>query len=351
MNNVGQVWIVDPHQPIVVTGANGFIGARVVKTLLDFGFRRVRCFVRPSSDLGRLHGVVGSDRASSVEILEGNLLSPDDCARAVTDASVILHLAAGMDKSFAGCFMNSVLTTRNLLDAAVHGRTLKRFVNVSSFAVYSNWELSYGALFDESVPLESHPQERFDAYGYAKLKQEQLVRTYHERFGVPFVIVRPGAVFGPGTRSLTGRIGLDTFGLFLHLGGSNRIPFTYVDNCAEAIVRAGLIPGIDGEAFNVVDDDLPTSRSVLRRYKRDVRRFASLPVPYPLAYGLSALWETYANWSEGQLPPRFNRRRAAAEWKKHRYSNAKAKRLLNWQPRVPFDDGLRLFFASLQRTT
>ena len=351
MNSGTPQWIVDTHQPVVVTGANGFIGARVVKILLEYGFRRIRCFVRPSSNLARLQGVIGNDGATSVEILEGNLLSRDDCAQAVEGAAVILHLAAGMDKSFAGCFMNSVLTTRNLLDAAVDARTLKRFVNVSSFAVYSNWQLGNGSLFDESVPLETHPQERYDAYGYAKLKQEQLVKDYHTRFGVPYVIVRPGAVFGPGSRALTGRIGLDTFGLFLHLGGSNRVPLTYVDNCAEAIVRAGLVPGIDGEAFNVVDDDLPTSRSVLRGYKRNVRRFASLPVPYPLAYGLSALWEKYANWSDGQLPPRFNRRRAAAEWKKHRYSNAKAKRLLNWQPRVPVDDGLRLFFASLQHTT
>lgn len=351
MNGAKQSWIIDTDQPVVVTGANGFIGVRVVKMLLDYGFRRVRCFVRPSSNLARLHGIAGSDRAESIEILEGNLLSPDDCARAAAGASLILHLAAGMDKSFAGCFMNSVLTTRNLLDAAVNAGTLERFVNVSSFAVYSNWELRYGALFDENVPLETHPQERYDPYGYAKLKQEQLVRDYHTRFGLPYVIVRPGAVFGPGSQTLTGRIGLDTFGLFLHLGGSNRIPFTYVDNCAEAIVRAGLVPGVDSEAFNVVDDDLPTSRRVLRLYKRHVRRFASVPVPYPLAYALSALWEAYANWSDGQLPPRFNRRQAAAEWKRHRYSNAKTKRLLNWHPRVGFDDALRLFFTSLQRTT
>ena len=69
--------------------------------------------------------------------------------------------------------------------------------------------------------------------------------------------MRPGAVYGPGKSQLTGRIGIDTFGVFLHLGGSNQIPFTYVDNCAEAIILAGLVQGVDGEVFNVVDDESP----------------------------------------------------------------------------------------------
>ena len=351
MNDFNQPWIVDASQPVLVTGANGFIGTRVVKTLLDYGFRRVRCFVRPSSNLTRLRAVMAEHESArgAIDIIEGNLLSREDCAKAVSSATVVFHLAAGMDKSFAGCFMNSVLTTRNLLDAAVAERTLKRFVNVSSFAVYSTMERRYGALFDETTPLETHPRERFDPYGYGKLKQEHLVKDYHARLGVPYVIVRPGAVFGPGTRVLTGRIGINTFGFFIHLGGSNRIPFTYVDNCAELIVRAGLVPGVDGEAFNAVDDDLPTSRSFLRDYKKNVHRFLSVPLPYPLAYALSGLWEKYADWSQGQLPPRFNRRRAAAEWKRQRYSNAKAKRLLGWRPKVGFDDASRLFFSSLGR--
>src|SRR5438874_10347596 len=53
---------------------------------------------------------------------------------------------------------------------------------------------------------------------------------------------------------------------------SNTIPLTYVDNCADAIVLAGLKPGVDGEVFNVVDDDLPSSRRFLRLYKQNVDR-------------------------------------------------------------------------------
>ncbi len=338
-------WIVTRAEPVLVTGAAGFIGSRVVKTLLDYGFRHVRCFVRPSSDLARLKQVTAGSGAT-VEIVEGNLLRTDDCTRAAAGATVMFHLAAGVDKSYAGCFMNSVLATRNLLDAAVAANSLRRFVNVSSFAVYSNIGMKRGAVLDETATLETEPHRRHDPYGYAKLKQEQLVERYHETFKVPYVMLRPGSVYGPGKLGLTGRIGIDTFGVFLHLGGSNHIPLTYVDNCAEAIVLAGCVAGIDGQVFNVVDDDAPTSRRFLRMFKKRVRAFPSIPVPYALAYLLSALWEDYSKRTHGQLPPNFNRRRCSAEWKGNRYSNAKLKRLVGWSPRIPFEEASALFFDS-----
>ena len=62
---------------------------------------------------------------AQIEIIKGNLLSREDCERAVGDVRVIYHLAAGIEKSFAGSFMNSVLTTRNLLDAVLQRGTTK----------------------------------------------------------------------------------------------------------------------------------------------------------------------------------------------------------------------------------
>ncbi len=167
---------------------------------------------------------------------------------------------------------------------------MRRFVNVSSFAVYSNLSMNRGAVLDETAPLEDAPQERFDAYAFGKLKQEQIVQRYGRRHQLPYVILRPGTVFGPGKRDLTGRIGIDTFGVFLHIGGSNLLPLTYVDNCAEAIVLAGLTPGVDGEIFNVVDDELLTSAQFLRAYKRRVKMF-SIRFRYFLAYRLCQAWE------------------------------------------------------------
>jgi len=199
-------------------------------------------------------------------------------------------------------------------------------------------------MLDERCPLETRSDLRGEAYCFAKVKQDEIVKQCCERLGIAYAIVRPGYVYGPGNPPIPGRVGIATFGLFLHLGGSNALPLTYVDNCAEAIALAGLKSGIGAEVFNVVDDNLPSSRKFLRLYKKNVRNFKSLYVPHALSYALCFLWEKYSSWSEGQLPPTFNRRRWHAYWKRTNYSNAKLKSRLGWTPRVPTAEGLRRHF-------
>src|SRR5882762_4456763 len=338
--------IAVPNECILVTGSNGFIGSKVVRELLEYGFANLRCFVRPSSKLDRLKKLLGEVHArQNVEFVIGDLLSQDDCRKATAGVSIIYHLDAGMEKSFAGAFMNSALGTRNLMDAFLERGEPKRFVNVSSFAVYSNLSLKRGARLDETCPLEDALQERFDAYGFGKLKQEELVKEYGAKYKLPYVILRPGAVFGPGKKALSGRVGIDTFGFFIHLGGSNQLPLTFVDNCAEAVVLAGLKPGVDGEIFNVVDDELPTGRQFLESYKNRVKTFRSVRIPYSLAYAICIFWEKYSKWSKNQVPPVFNRRRCAAQWKKMGYSNQKLKDRLGWEPNVPMEDAMKEFLA------
>jgi nucleoside-diphosphate-sugar epimerase len=345
---VNSDYITSADDPILITGSNGFIGSKVVEILLDYGFSNLRCFVRPSSQLSRLETALRqSDREKSVELIVGDLLSRDDCAKAVQGVSLIYHLAAGMEKSFAGAFMNSALATRNLLDAFLEVGKPKRFINVSSFAVYSNLSLKPGALLDESCPLEDSPQERFDAYGFGKLKQEELVKEYGSKHGLPYVILRPGYVFGPGKRELSGRVGINTFGLFIQINGSNVLPLSFVDNCAEAIVLAGLRPGADGEVFNVVDDELLSGRQFLKAYKKKLSGF-SARIPYGLAYLLCLIWEKHCRWSKNQLPPAFNRRRCSAQWKGNCYSNQKLRERLGWKPRVPMNQALDAFLSQFE---
>jgi nucleoside-diphosphate-sugar epimerase len=334
---------------ILVTGSNGFIGVKVVEILLGYGFANLRCFVRPSSRLDRLHNVLARFGAGkNAELVTGDLLCRHDCRRAAEGVSIIYHLAAGMEKSFAGAFMNSALTTRNVMDAFLQFGESKRFVNVSSFAVYSTLSLKRGDLLDESCPLEDAPQERFDAYGFGKLKQEELVKEYGRKYQLPYVIVRPGYVFGPGKLELSSRVGIGTFGLFIQVNGSNFLPLTFIDNCAEAIVLAGLKANVDCEIFNVVDDELPTGRQFLKAYKKKVRSLRSIRIPYFAGYGLCSLWEKYTKWSKNQLPPAFNRRRCAAEWKGNRYSNRKLRQRLSWKPRVPMEQAMEAFLGQFE---
>ena len=338
--------VIGPKDRILVTGATGFIGSKLVANLLDRGFRNLRCFARPSSAAARVHSLAAFAGVGNVEVMTGNLLSRKDCLAATKDVAVIFHLAAGRgEKSFPDAFMNSVVTTRNLLEASMQHTCLKRFVNVSSFAVYTNRRQTRGRMLDESCPVETEPAIRGDAYSFAKVRQDEIVAEYGKQFGIPCVTVRPGVVYGPGNEAIHPRVGIGTFGLFLHLGGSNAIPLTYVDNCADAIAVAGLTRDTEGEVFNVVDDDLPSSRQFLHLYKRNVKRFKSIYVPHVLSYALCYAWERYAAWSRGQLPPAFNRPRWHANWSKTHYSNAKLKNI-GWNPKVPTAEGLAIYFKA-----
>ena len=343
--------IISAEDCILVTGAGGFIGSRVLKRLLERGFRNIRCFVRPSGNHEKI-SALAKDFAgrAKVEIVRGNLLSRDDCATAVKDVSLIYHLAAGRgEKLVPDAFMNSVVTTRNLMEACGKAGSVRRFVSVSSFSVYSNRNKPGGRLLDERCPLESTPQKSGDAYTYAKVRQDELVMEMSAKWKIPYVIVRPGVVYGPGNEAVLGRVGIGTFGIFLHLGGGNAIPLTYVDNCAEAIILAGLKSGVDGEVFNVVDDVPPSSREFLSLYKRNVRTFRSIYLPHAISYALCFLWEKYSEWSEGQLPMTYGRRAWHAYWKRTRYTNARLKERLGWTPLVPRSQAFALFFESCRR--
>lgn len=339
--------IVSPEDRILITGANGFIGSRVVYSLLDSGFGKLRCLSRSGARMRLPELEASKANAAEVEVFPGNLLSKEDCAAAVSGVSAVIHLAAGRgEKSFPDAYLNSVVTTRNLMEAAARYTTLRRFVNVSSFTVYTNRapKSLYRDVLDESSPVESRPEKRGEAYCFAKAKQEEIAAAMAKDLGIPYVVVRPGAVYGPGNLALSARVGIGTFGVFLHLGGANPIPLTYVDNCADAIALAGIVAGIDGEVFNIVDDDLPSSRRLLRMYKREVKPFRSLYLPKALSYTLCSLWESYCERSRDQLPPAFNRRRWNAVWRKTRYNNAKLKSQTGWRPRISTEEGLKRYF-------
>jgi nucleoside-diphosphate-sugar epimerase len=338
--------IVGPEDLVLVTGAAGFIGSRVVAQLSKYGVKRIRCLVR-SANVRALEKI---QQTMGVEVIIGNLLSREDCNVAAAGVKVIIHLAAGRgEKSFADAYLNSVVSTRNLLDAAVQQGSLKRFVNVSSFTVYTNTDKPRRNVLDERCPTEGQSHLRGVAYDYAKVKQEDIVREYAAKFGIPMVMVRPGHVFGPGNEAITARVGIGTFGVFLHLGGSNPIPLTYVDNCADAIALAGLRPDVDGEVFNVVDDNIPTSRKFLRLYKKNVRKFTSIYVPHALSYALCWIWERYCEWSKRQLPPMFNRKRWRNQWKETAYSNEKLKTMLGWAPHVSMAEACERYFEACRQ--
>lgn len=343
--------IIHAPDKILVTGSNGFIGSKVVELLAAKGFNNIRCLVRHTSNLERLNIVIRKYPKINIEIYKGNLLNKTDCTEMVKNVKVIYHVAAGIGGSFASSYLNCVVTTRNLMDAALLNGHLKRFVNVGSFASYSNFRMNRRSLLDETADTVHEYKETANPYAFAKTEQDNIVIQYGKEKNLPYVIVRPGTVYGPGAREkLTTRVGNKTFGVLLHIGGRNQLPLTYIDNCAEAIILAGIVDNIDGEVFNIVDDEKITSRKFLKLYKKNAFRFKSFYVPFHIFYIFSSLWEKYAIKSNYQIPLKFNRRSTANFWKGNKYSNKKLHNLLGWKQRVPFSEASIKYFNYMKET-
>jgi len=331
---------------IVVTGAGGFLGGALVERLLAHGVREVGVVTRPGGKRTRLDEAASRYPNSRLRFIEANVIAPADARKAVEGADVVYHLAAAMKGAPADMYLNGVVGTKTLLEAIAAGKRKTRVVLVSSFGVYGVADQGRGAVVNEDTPLESHPERR-DVYSQVKLRQEQLARELAPKLGLDLVVLRPGVIYGPGGNAFSSRVGLNMFGVFLSLGGSNLLPLSYVDNCAEAIVLAGQAPGAAGQAYNVNDDDLPTCRDYLREYKKQVTPVRSVPVPYPVLKMLSVGVERYHRWSKGQLPAIFTPYKSATMWGGNQFDNSKIK-TVGWKQLVPTEEGMRRTFEWLR---
>lgn len=337
---------------VLVTGAGGFLGLRVIERLIAHGYQDIRCFLRDPGKAGALEVLAHQNPAVHLEFCSGNLRSASDCAKAVDGVSMVIHLAAGLKGSPAELFADSVVSSRNLLDAiAVPCESSPhriRVILVSSFGVYGVAALQRGAMITEQTPLESRPDLR-DPYSHSKLRQEQLFWEYAQRHGFELVVLRPGVIYGPGGSAFSNRVGLQVGPVFAFLGGNNRLPLSHVVNCAEAIVVAGTHPESAGQVFNVHDNELPTAAGYLQGYKRQVRRIRSVRLPYTITAMLAWAIEAYHVHSLGQLPPIITRYKAAVAWGGNRFDNSKL-RESGWRQLVSTAEGLNETFRWLRLT-
>lgn len=323
---------------VLVTGATGFLGRRLVYELVAEGWN-VRCLLRPSSRVEELRAFIPVVLWDQVEIVRGDLMNTNDCDRALEGIDTVYHVAAGLTGGPAPLFLNTVIPTRRLLEACRKTEP-RRFVLVSSLGVYAAASLKKNAVLDETCPVDPQPHLR-DPYTYSKVVQEQAAWEAHREHGLPLVVIRPGVIYGPGRGVLSNRIGLSLGGRLLRIGGGRQLPYVFVDHCATALKHAGTAPDVVGEAFNVLDDELPTGRQVLRMYRRAGRRVRSFWLPQCSIGPLSSLYEAYSRWSQGQLPPVITRYRSDSIWKPLRFTNAKARDRLRWQPHLSFEETFR----------
>jgi nucleoside-diphosphate-sugar epimerase len=326
---------------VLVTGAGGFLGRHIVESLLRMGTPHVRIHVRQAPPAGMLESLRQQYPQAAIETVQANLLARGALASMVEGIDCVVHAAAGMKGAAADMFANTVVTTRNLLEAAGE-QGVKRIVLISSFSVYHAATLAKGQVLDESTPIEAVGVER-GPYGYAKTRQEHLFKDFQQRFGFESVILRPGVIYGPGSGALSSRVGIRAMGFFFALSGRGLLPLTHVDNCADAVAQAALhAPG--GSAFSVVDDDIPSCKAYLKAYCQQVEPMRCIHVPH-WAFKLGArmlVW--YHKRSKGQLPAVFTPYVIDSMYRPLRYSNA-ALKAIGWQQRVSTSDGLAQAFS------
>jgi nucleoside-diphosphate-sugar epimerase len=320
-----------------VTGGTGFLGRRVVRDLAAKGMH-VRCLVRATSNVEDLRVFLGEPLWRQVEIVRGDLSDGESLQGKLKGVVIVFHLAAGMTGGAASLVLNTVIPTRALVKACADAK-VARFVLVSSLGVYGAGHLRKWDTLDESCPLDHSPQKR-DPYTFSKVLQENACCEAARESGLPVVVIRPGVIFGPGRGAISTRVGLTFAGRTLRIGSSRLLPYTFVDNCAAAICLAGTAPDVIGEAFNILDDDLPSVSGLLSAYRQHGQRLRSVYLPQSAIGPLSSLYEWYHHHSKGQLPGIITRYRTDTFWKPLRFSNLKAKTRLAWHPRVPMAEAL-----------
>src|SRR5438034_1287607 len=171
----------------LVTGATGFVGSAVTRTLLKAG-QPVRALVRPKSDRRNLKGL-------SVEIVQGSLEDPASLAAAVEGCRYLFHVAADYRlwvPDPAPMFRANVEGTRELMLAAL-AAGVERIVYTSSVAVLG---IVPDGVADEDTP--SRAEDMIGPYKLSKFQAEAMVRKLIADRALPAVIVNPSTPIGPG---------------------------------------------------------------------------------------------------------------------------------------------------------
>lgn len=225
----------------LVTGATGFIGTHLVKTLVEKG-RDVRCLVRKTSNTQYL-------KDSGVELYYGDLLSKDSLKGIANGINIVYHLAGEVYSNRCRDYYKiNVSGTKNLLEECLPAN-IERFIYLSSIAAVGP---SSGILLTEQSPCRP-----VNPYGKSKLETEKILVNYFDRFGFPIVILRAPIVYGPlGQHNIITKIlNMISKGRFFFVGdGKNLRSLCYVDNLIQGLTRIEKCENSIGEIYFISDE-------------------------------------------------------------------------------------------------
>jgi len=222
---------------VLVTGASGFIGGRLVEILHLSKAHNVKAAINHWSNAARLGRF-------PVEIVQMDLMNIDTIEKALQDVTEVVHCAKGPNEV-------TVQGTRNLLEASLRNG-IKQFVHLSTTEVYGNVTDE----IDENAPL----QYTDNAYNRMKVDAEKVCLEYIGK-GLAITILRPSIVYGPFSKNWTinfANLMLAQKWAILNGIGEGKCNLIYIDDLVQAILLSLDNKKASGEVLNIVGPDIIT---------------------------------------------------------------------------------------------
>ena len=315
--------------PVLVTGATGFTGRVLVRQLATDG-ADVRAIARPSSEVASVEG-------DTIRWIRGDVFDPATVRAAMKDVQYVFHVAAAYRQAaVADDYYRRVHveSTELLARAAVDAPGFRRFVHVSTVGVHGHIENPPG---DESTPFAPG-----DAYQSTKAEAERWLADFADRTGLPYAIVRPCAIYGPGDTRLLKVFKMAARGVFPVLGsGRTLYQLIHVEDLANVLRLAAVHPAALGRAviagnprpLPVVEMARVIGRALGRRVR--VARLPATPV-----FLLADLCERVCR-PLGIEPPLY-RRRVAFYTKDRAFDTRRLREELGYDCRYSNEEGLSM---------
>jgi predicted dehydrogenase/nucleoside-diphosphate-sugar epimerase len=324
-----------PSADVLVTGAAGFLGRKVVEALRAKG-QRVRVLVRNPAAATKF----GAD----TQVLVGDLGDPRAVDHAIDGVGIVYHVGAAMRGGPRAFEAGTVWGTRNVIDACLKHDT-KRLVYVSSMSVFDHAGRDPATTMTESSTLEPHPNWR-GAYTQTKLAAETLVRDAIRDKGLRAVVIRPGQIFGPGAERVTPNGTIALAGRWLAIGEPTQtLPLVYVDDVVDALLLAGESDAALGHVINVVDPSTTTQQHYLDRAKRKLGpELRVMRVPVKVFMGVAYGVEMLGRVLKRDVP--LTRYRVRSLRPLSNFDLTQARTRLGWEPRVGLARGLDTTFGA-----